>query len=112
MNRVSVITLSSMLLIFSTMSGSAAAAGAGVDAGPASVDIVSSALSGANPATCNLPDAGLAIDGSAAFASPAQDWRYVLALLYGGNNLATGVVDCNQDARHTLVANWSNMFQN
>jgi len=43
--------------------------------------------------------------------APQQDWRYVLALVYGGLDLSTGVVDCGQPARRNLVANWTTLFQ-
>jgi hypothetical protein len=78
------------------------------------VDIVSSLSSGASSA-CNAADTaqgtGLAYSGTAAFGDSSQDWRYVLALVYGGKDITSGVVDCGQDARTTLVSNWGNLFQ-
>jgi hypothetical protein len=79
------------------------------------VDIFSATASGAT-ATCNGTaddtGTGLAYSGSSVFSDPNQNWRHVLALVYGGKDITTGVVDCNQTARATLVANWSNLFQN
>jgi hypothetical protein len=77
------------------------------------VEVVSSTLSGAS-ATCSgpPPNTGLAYSGTPVFGpDPAQDWRYVLALLYGGLDITTNVTDCNQTARKNLVANWSLLFQ-
>jgi parallel beta-helix repeat protein len=81
-----------------------------------SVDMLASTQTG-GATTCNGAfdnvGTGLAYSGTPAFGpDPNQDWRYVLALIYGGLNLTTGVVDCGQPARQTLVANWSNIFQN
>jgi hypothetical protein len=56
--------------------------------------------------------------GQTAAANSKQTWKWVLALVYGGNDLSvhggspSGVPDCNQAARKNLVANWSSMFQN
>jgi hypothetical protein len=82
-----------------------------------SVDVVSSAQTGAS-LTCN----GTA-DGSGtgiAYAPPAvsasipagSQWRWALALVYGGLDITTGVTDCGQASRVALVNNWSGLFQN
>jgi hypothetical protein len=85
------------------------------------VDVFSSKQSGASPACNGTSDGagtGLAYSGTSVFGpsgsatAPNQDWRYVLALLYGGLDISTGVVDCNSAARRNLVNNWSNLFQN
>jgi hypothetical protein len=79
------------------------------------VEIVASAQSGAAPAcngTADNTGAGLAYSGSSVFVDPKQNWRYVLALVYGGLDISTGITDCDQPARHALVQNWSNLFQN
>jgi hypothetical protein len=44
--------------------------------------------------------------------APNQNWKWILALIYGGKDYSTNVVDCNQVSRKTLVNNWSNLFQN
>src|SRR5580704_10152799 len=47
-----------------------------------------------------------------------QNWKWVLALLYGGLDLSAGPPsssnepNCNSTARQNLVNNWSNLFQN
>jgi parallel beta-helix repeat protein len=80
------------------------------------VDVVSATQTGGSAACNGSADGtgtGLAYSGSSVFASGAQqDWRYVLALLYGGLDLSTGVVDCGQASRQTLVSSWANLFQN
>jgi hypothetical protein len=78
------------------------------------IDVVASTQSGASN-SCNgtTTQTGLASSGTSVFGpDPNQDWRYVLALLYGGLDITTGVVDCGQPARVALVNNWSNFFQN
>jgi hypothetical protein len=39
------------------------------------------------------------------------NWTNMLALLYGGLDKTTGIVDCASPKRKSLVANWSNLFQ-
>jgi hypothetical protein len=79
------------------------------------VDVVASAQAGGATACNGTADntaTGLAYTGTAAFGpDPAQNWRYVLALIYGGLDITTGVVDCNQAARQTLVSSYSSLFQ-
>ncbi len=88
----------------------------------------SNAVISANQAACNgtaggaaactrdTTQGGLAFDGSSPSAAGGVtfgNWRDVLALLYGGldRTLATPVVDCNSSKRHTLVSNWTFLFQ-
>ena len=76
------------------------------------VDLLSSSQAGAS-ATCNgtADNSGTGLAYSNA-TNGISTWKDALALVYGGKNLATGVVDCNQTARQTLVQNWSNLMQN
>jgi hypothetical protein len=79
------------------------------------IDVVASTTSG-GALTCNgTADGtatGTAYSGTPEFGpDPTQNWRHVLALIYGGRNITTGVVDCNQPARRNLAANWSHLFQ-
>jgi len=89
----------------------------GIVVGMDAVDVLSSTASGA-AASCNGAGGGLAFSNSSVFGAsgnqtaPAQNWKYVLALVYGGKDLTTGVVDCAQTARKNLVNNWSALFQN
>jgi hypothetical protein len=80
------------------------------------VDVLASTQTGASSScngTATRASSGLAYSGTSAFGpDPNQDWRYALALIYGGLDITTGVVDCGQAARRTLVSNWSNAFQN
>jgi hypothetical protein len=80
------------------------------------VDVVSSTQAGGALACNGSADGqgtGLAYSGSNVFGpDPRQDWRYVLALVYGGLDITTGVVDCGQAARSTLVSSWTSLFQN
>jgi hypothetical protein len=105
---------------------SAAAIVIGLDA----VDIFSSTSAGGAPA-CQGPDDtasndnkdyGLVVSGTTgAFAgaspNPAQNWKWALALVYGGYDYSQtgggpeGAPDCGQTSRLNLVANWSNLFQ-
>jgi hypothetical protein len=78
----------------------------GIVLGLDAVEVVASAQSGAAPA-CN----GTA-DNTGTGLAYRQDWRYVLALVYGGLDISTGITDCDQPARRDLVKNWSNIFQN
>jgi len=80
------------------------------------VSALASTASGANAAcngTADSTGTGLAYSGSAVFGasgnatSAKQNWKYILALVYGGKDVTTGLVDCNQTARKNLVNNWS-----
>ncbi len=56
---------------------------------------------------------GLASSGTSAFTTNvAQNWKWVLALVYGGLDYSTGLQDCGQASRINLVNNWSNLFAN
>jgi hypothetical protein len=60
-------------------------------------------------AACTQDPSGLVFSGGPlTFAN----WRDVLALLYGGLDRSTNVVDCNSAKRNTLVSTWTNLFQN
>jgi hypothetical protein len=85
-----------------------------------SVDVLASSAQ-IDTATCNGTadgtQTGLAYSGTTGVfvtgaGAPPQNWKWVLALLYGGLDYSTGVVDCNQFSRIDLVNNWSNLFQN
>jgi hypothetical protein len=53
-----------------------------------------------------------------AISPSSQNWKWVLALLYGGydysqpNGGPKSFPDCSQASRVALVANWNNLFQN
>ncbi|HEY5148205.1 MAG TPA: hypothetical protein VII82_15630 [Polyangiaceae bacterium] len=76
------------------------------------VDIIASLSTGASSA-CNGTGAGMGLLYSGGVLNSAgQTWKEVLALVYGGKDNRTGIVDCNQASRISLVVNWSNLFQN
>ena len=89
----------------------------GIVIGLDAIDIFSSVTTGAALPCQGSSDNsgfGLAYSGTPpVFASGngAQTWKWVLALLYGGLDSSSGIVDCNQSGRAALVANWSNLFQ-
>jgi hypothetical protein len=106
-------------------SGSKTINATGIVIGLDAVAILASTATGASVACNAVPGpsgdnvgAGLAYSGSTVFGAtgtspaPSQNWKYVLALVYGGKDLTTGVVDCGQTARRNLVNNWSALFQN
>jgi cysteine-rich repeat protein len=73
---------------------------------------------GQTSAACNgssdLSGSGLVQSGSTgvfAGSTASQNWKWMLALLYGGKDSSNGTVDCNSTARHNLVANWGKLFQ-
>ncbi len=93
----------------------------GIVIGLDAVSILASTASGANSAcngTADNTGTGLAYSSSSVFGAsgnqtaPAQNWKYILALVYGGKDLTTGVVDCTQTARKNLVNSWSALFEN
>jgi hypothetical protein len=104
--------------------GSAANNASGVVIGLDAVDVYSSLVAGGQ-AICNgTADAtgfGLAYSGAPtgvfANGNTGQNWKWALALLYGGLDLSApnggtnDNPDCNSAARKALVANWSNLFQ-
>ena len=100
-------------------SGSTATNASGIVIGLDAVTVLSATSAGGATACNGTADAtgtGLAYSGGTAFAngSAGQNWKWVLALVYGGLDLSnTGAgQDCNSAARKALVANWSSLFQN
>jgi hypothetical protein len=84
-----------------------------VDVLAASAQIDTAACNG----TADLTQTGLAYSGTIGVfpngtTTPPQNWKWILALLYGGLDYSTGIVDCNQFSRIDLVNDWSNLFQN
>ena len=93
----------------------------GIVIGMDAVDVLSSVTSGAASAcngTADQSKTGLAYDNSSVFGASgnqtngSQNWKYILALVYGGKDITTGTVDCTQPARTNLVNNWSALFEN
>ena len=95
----------------------------GIVVGLDAVAVLASTASGAAPAVNGAAGpsgdntgTGLAYSGSAVFGSGGnatnaqQNWKYVLALVYGGKDITTGVVDCAQAARLAVVNNWAALF--
>ncbi len=91
--------------------GSTANHASDVVVGLDAVDIVASTSTGASSA-CNAGAAGGPGLLSSGGTINAATWKDVLALVYGGRDPSTGIVDCNQTSRINLVANWSSLFQN
>jgi hypothetical protein len=95
--------------------GSADTSASGIVIGLDAVDVLSNNLSGAQTGagSCNGTGGGLAASGtSGVFGTGTQNWKWILALVYGGKDLSSGgVTDCNSTARQNLVANWSKLFQ-
>jgi cysteine-rich repeat protein len=107
--------------------GSAATNASGIVIGMDAVDLLSSVTSGGasscngtsgvNPPTSGVGQ-GSAYSGTAGVftgSTTNQNWKWILALLYGGLDLSPGAPsspDCNSQARQNLVANWSLLFQN
>ena len=84
----------------------------GIVIGMDAVDVLSSTLTGGQSAcqgTADQAGTGLAYSASATFGAGGsqtnslQNWKYILALVYGGNDVTTGTVDCNQPSRQNLV---------
>ncbi len=104
--------------------GSADTHASGIVIGLDAIDIFSSTAAGGASACNGVADntgAGLAYSGTnGVFAggNGAQNWKWILALIYGGNDLSVagggpnGVPDCGQAARVNLVNRWSNLFEN
>jgi hypothetical protein len=102
-----------------TTAGSTATNAAAVVIGLDAVDVLSATTAGGAAACNGTADAtgtGLAYSGGSSFASgnAGQTWKWTLALVYGGLDLSNAAAgqDCNSTARHNIVANWSNLFQN
>jgi cysteine-rich repeat protein len=106
--------------------GSHATNASGIVVGMDAIDVLSAAISGGS-AACNGPTDTADSDGkgfgatysgtNGVFfgANPQQNWKWTLALLYGGLDLspsAPSTPDCNSPARRALVNNWSLFFQN
>ncbi len=106
-----------------TFNGGTAGSGdtnaAGIVVGLDAVDLLSSTSAGTAAAcqgTADNTGTGLAYSGTTgifAGSNATQNWKWVLALVYGGKDSSPGgITDCNQAARKNLVANWSLLFQN
>jgi hypothetical protein len=88
----------------------------GIVVGMDAVDVLAASTVLDNAACNGTADntaTGLAYSGSTAIfsADTNQNWKWILALVYGGKDYSTGVVDCNQASRRNLVNSWSNLFQ-
>ncbi len=87
----------------------------GIVIGLDAVDVLSSKMAGGQQiAACNLLPNGAAASGTTGvFAGTGtQNWKWILALVYGGkDSSAGGVTDCNSPARQNLVNNWGNLIQ-
>jgi hypothetical protein len=111
--------------IFGVSSGASAANATGIVIGLDALDVFSSITSG-TASNCSAPSGsaelpptdGLVASGSStgifSGGTTNQNWKWALALLYGGLDYSnpTALPDCNSAARQALVANWSNLFQN
>jgi len=81
--------------------------------------VVNSAASAGSQTTCNgsadNTGTGLAYSGTTgvfAGSTSGQNWKWVLALAYGGLDLSVGgAANCASTARAALVSNWSLLFQ-
>jgi cysteine-rich repeat protein len=109
--------------IFGTSNGTSAQNASGIVIGMDAVSVYSSVTSG-TASSCSTPSGntpttdGLVANGSSTTVFSGgvtgQNWKWALALLYGGLDLSnpTNVADCNSAARRALVASWSSLFQN
>jgi hypothetical protein len=107
-----------------TVKGAADTSASGIVIGLDGVDLFASTSTGASPA-CQGPDDtqandnkgfGLVVSGTTgvfANGNSAQNWKWALALVYGGLDLSAPsvIAACDSPARQALVANWSNFFQ-
>jgi hypothetical protein len=110
-------------------SGSGAVNASGIVIGLDAVDILSGTASGSNAGVCasaSPANGGAHIDNNTGLAAnnstiwgaggsasnSVQNWKWVLALVYGGLDYSTGITDCSQTSRANLVNNWGNLFQN
>jgi hypothetical protein len=107
-----------------TVKGAADTSASGIVIGLDGVDLFASTSTGASPA-CQGPDDtqandnkgfGLVISGTTgvfANGNSGQNWKWALALVYGGLDLSAPsvIAACDSPARQALVANWSNFFQ-
>jgi hypothetical protein len=107
------------------VNGNLATNASGVVIGLDAVTLLSASVSG-GAAACNGASDSASADGTgfgAAYSGTVgvfsgsnakQNWKWVLALLYGGLDLSPGAPaspDCNSTARQNLVSNWSLLFQ-
>jgi cysteine-rich repeat protein len=99
--------------------GAAMNNGSGIVLGLDAVDIVASVEVGASTSCSSASGTtqdlttGLVHNSSSAFGSNSlQNWKWVLALVYGGLDYNTGTVDCGQNSRRQVVNNWTQLFQN
>jgi hypothetical protein len=85
------------------------------------VDVFSSITSGGSSScngTADNTGTGLAYSGTTGVftgSNATQNWKWILALIYGGRDLSPGgstTADCTSAARKALVANWSLLFEN
>jgi hypothetical protein len=90
----------------------------GIVVGLDAVDVLAASAQ-LDTATCNgtadNTGTGLALTGTTGVFSGSttnQNWKWILALVYGGKDYSTNTVDCDQVSRKNLVNNWSNLFQN
>jgi hypothetical protein len=105
--------------------GSGLKSASGIVIGLDAVDVLSSSKSGGQAvAGCDAEAANgvtsVYQNGTTNAASPAdgENWKWALALLYGGLDYSTcighgsscAVPDCNSTARHSLVAAWGTIF--
>jgi hypothetical protein len=107
--------------VLGVANGTSAQNAAGIVVAMDAVSVYSSVQSGGASA-CTTASSntqttdGLAFSGKSYFAgsNATQNWKWALALLYGGLDLSVpgSEPDCNSNARQNLVANWSNLFQN
>jgi hypothetical protein len=116
----------------STFKGNYDTNASGIVIGLDAVAVMSSTGSGGQTATsgsCNGAGGGVLQNGSAVGGTSffkggvdgnngKQNWKWALALLYGGLDLSTANngagaagADCNSAQRRALIANWQNLFQ-
>ena len=85
--------------------------------GTASTAACNGATDGSGSGLAYSGTAGVFHNGAAVGVNTAQTWKWMLALLYGGNDFSqtgggpNGLPDCGQASRMALVANWSSLFQ-
>ncbi len=101
-----------------TSTGSGMTNAMGIVMGLDAVDILASeAVVGSCSSTATTTQdltTGLATAGTSAFTTNDgnQNWKWALALVYGGLDYSTGLQDCSQQSRINLINNWSNLFAN
>src|SRR5580698_3379019 len=107
------------------LNGNLATNASGIVIGMDAVDLLSAAAAGGSTSCNGATDNGSADNTGfgAAYSGTTgvftgsnanQNWKWTLALLYGGLDLSPGASstpDCNSTARANLVANWSLLFE-